>query len=92
MFGASPECGTRLVLLQSTENLSTALSGMSYADREAIADMDHGMDAAAEFAGEPMSSEGFIFLGDEGFEISHAGGEHEVYAGLAEEVENVHGM
>ena len=56
-------------------------SGLSHWDCEAIgAVMDD------------TSGEGVVFIGDEGFNISHAGGEHEVYSGLAQEVENVHGM
>jgi hypothetical protein len=62
---------------------------MAFQNHEAIADMDH---ATAQFGDEVTPSDGFMFLGDEGFEISHAGGEHEVYAGLAEEVEGIHGM
>jgi hypothetical protein len=56
------------------------LLDMSSADREAVEKMiiDVGMDAYTEHCAAPP--------GEEGFDISHEGGEYEAFEGLSEQV------
>ena len=67
---------------------------MSYNDREAVAEMDETMDYHATNDNESSLPGIFDTLppGEEGFDISHAGGEHEVFTGLEQEVESSYGM
>jgi len=64
---------------------------MTYQEREAVAEMDLMDLDADDFSGYDTA---FNTLppGEEGFNISHAGGEHEVFKGLADEVGDSIGM
>jgi hypothetical protein len=65
---------------------------MSYDEREDI----HQMDADLMDVGEDtMGGTNAVHSappGDEGFNISHAGGEHEAFEGLADEISKLMGM
>ena len=61
---------------------------MSYDDREAVVKMDDA-DIIMDGGDQPDDmDQAFDTLppGEEGFDISHAGGEHEVFEGAAEEL------
>jgi hypothetical protein len=62
------------------KSLYKLLLDMSSADREAVEKMiiDVGMDAYTEHCAAPP--------GEEGFDISHEGGEYEAFEGLSEQV------
>ena len=64
------------------------LAEMSYEDRAAVLDMDHAMSLPDEHGADIFDAPP---PGDEGFDISHAGGEHEVFNGLAQDIENMCG-
>ena len=59
---------------------------MSEADREAVAQMD--VDDALPSAGTVEYKAAFNSIppGDEGYDLSHEGGEHEVFEGFAEDL------
>jgi hypothetical protein len=65
---------------------------MSYDEREDIQDMDADLMDVGE---DTMGSSDAVHSappGDEGFDISHAGGEHEAFEGLADEISKLTGM
>jgi hypothetical protein len=66
---------------------------MSYDDREAVIDMDQDHSAGGDIPDQDMDV-AFSTMppGDEGFDLSHAGGEHEVFDGFAEELAVRSGM
>lgn len=60
--------------------------GMSYDDREAVVEMDNA-DVIMDSGDQPddmVQTFDTLPPGEEGFDISHAGGEHEVFEGAAE--------
>lgn len=64
---------------------------MSYNDREAVAKMDYNMEDVQVTDGKNTHQGIFDTLppGEEGFDISHSGGEHEVFSGLGQEMDNL---
>ena len=67
--------------------------GMSYDDREAIIGMDQDI-TAAEGNFEEQLDPAFSTLppGDEGFDISHEGGEYEVFNSFTHDLEELAGV
>jgi hypothetical protein len=61
---------------------------MSYDDREAVIEMDIADTVMDDGDQANDMDQAFDTLppGDEGFDISHAGGEHEVFEGVADEL------
>jgi hypothetical protein len=75
------------------EYLSDSKAGMSYDEREDVHQMDADlmMDVGEDATG-TVDAVHSAPPGDEGFDISHAGGEHEAFEGLADEISKLTGL
>jgi hypothetical protein len=59
---------------------------MSYNDRQAVVEMDQDYNGGNDSDLDMDSTFTTLPPGDEGFDISHAGGEHEVFEGFADDL------